>query len=108
MVTAAGEDPCCDVNSSFALYGALFKLYGAAKVYYVPITVHSKLNNSNPDIIAEIKTMSGFFFGGGDQERVIYSFYNNDERSVSPALAAIKETLLSNGGVIGGTSAGNY
>ena len=57
-------------------------------------------------MINKIKTMTGFFFGGGDQLRIIYSFYNEDERIPSDALIAIKDTVIKTGGVIAGTSAG--
>jgi hypothetical protein len=42
----------------------------------------------------------------GDQLRVTYSFYNQDGKVPSPALIAIKETLMATGGVAAGTSAG--
>lgn len=80
--------------------------YGAADVLFVPITVDSKGNNSNPEVISLIKSCTGFFFSGGDQSRITYSFYNNDGKEPSPALRAIKETLLLTGGVAAGTSAG--
>ena len=38
--------------------------------------------------------------------RIVEAFYNGVERVASPALIAIKETLLAKGGVLGGTSAG--
>jgi cyanophycinase len=106
VISAASENPCCDEDSSWAYYESQLLKYGAAEVYYIPITVDSVGNNSNPDVVAHIKTLTGFFFGGGDQTRIIASFYNNDERIPSPALIAIKETLLRTGGVVAGTSAG--
>mmetsp|Transcript_31908 Transcript_31908/g.45932 ORF Transcript_31908/g.45932 Transcript_31908/m.45932 type:complete len:432 (-) Transcript_31908:363-1658(-) len=106
VMAAAGEDPCCDVQSSFFLYDTLLKLYGAAEVYYIPVTKDSKDQNSNADVVAQIKTLTGFFFTGGDQIRIIYSLYNSDEKIPSPVLLAIRETLLATGGVVAGTSAG--
>lgn len=106
VVAAAGEDPCCDVESSFFYYEKELLHFGAAEVYYINVTVDTKFENANPDILANIRRMTGFFFSGGDQQRVIYSFYNEDEKVPSPALLAIKDTLLRNGGVVAGTSAG--
>lgn len=106
VITAASESPCCDNESSFAYYNDMFTSYGASEVYFVPITVHSKEKNADPMVIAHIKTLTGFFFSGGDQSRIIYSFYNVDEKIPSPALVAIRETLLATGGVVAGTSAG--
>lgn len=84
----------------------MLTLYGAAEVYYIPVTVDSKSENSNPDVVAHIKTLTGFFFTGGDQTRITFSLFNNDEKQPSPVLIAIRETLLSTGGVVAGTSAG--
>ncbi len=84
----------------------MFVRYGAAETYYIPVTVDTKGNNSDPAVVAHIKTLTGFFFGGGDQLRIMYSFYNQDERVPSDVLIAIKETLLTTGGVVAGTSAG--
>lgn len=100
------QDPCCDEDSSWVYYRDQLTRYGAAEVYYIPVTTTTKGNNSDADVVAKVKTMSGFFFGGGDQTRIIYSFYNDDERVPSPVLAAIKETLSAVGGVVAGTSAG--
>lgn len=75
-------------------------------MYYIPVTVDTKEKNSDPEVVAKVKTLTGFFFGGGDQLRIVFSFYNEDERQPSPVLIAIKETLLATGGVVAGTSAG--
>jgi cyanophycinase len=106
VIAAAGENPCCDPDSSFVYYQTELLLYGAAEVVYLNLTVDTKSENSNPEVISLIKQMTGFFFTGGDQQRVIASLYNDDEKVPSPALIAIKETLLATGGVVAGTSAG--
>lgn len=106
VISAASENPCCDDDSSWVYYRDMLTQYGAAEVYYIPVTVDTRGNNSNPQVVEHIKTLTGFFFGGGDQTRIITSFYNNNERIPSPVLLAIRETLLSTGGVVAGTSAG--
>lgn len=106
VVSAASEDPCCDKDSSWVYYRDLLYSYGASYVYYIPVTVNSTKNNNNVEVVDEIRTLSGFFFGGGDQRRIIESFYNNFNQIPSQALLAIRETLLSSGGVVAGTSAG--
>lgn len=106
VIAAAGADPCCDVESSFFLYNKLLTLYGAIEVYYIPVTTSSKQMNSDEEVVNHIYTLSGFFFTGGDQEKVIYSLYNSDEKVPSPVLQAIRKTLLATGGVVAGTSAG--
>ena len=106
VISAASENPCCDEDSSWAYYQSQLIKYGAAEVYYIPVTVNTTENNDDPRVISQIRTLTGFFFGGGDQSRIITSFYNQDQRVPSPALMAIKETLLATGGVVAGTSAG--
>lgn len=121
VVSAASGDPCCDKDSSFYYYSEQLLSYGALEVNYIPITVDSTENNMSPIVADKIKAMSGFMFGGGDQSRIIESFYNDGTGHAkepkdknrkhmhylpSMALNAIKETLLATGGVIAGTSAG--
>jgi cyanophycinase len=106
VISAASENPCCDEESSWVYYRDMLTHYGAAEVYYIPITIDTPGNNSNPEVVEHIRTLTGFFFGGGDQTRIIKSFYNANERIPSPALLAIRETLYATGGVVAGTSAG--
>lgn len=87
-------------------YRDLLTKYGAAEVYYIPVTTNTTEQNLNPVVVAHIKTLTGFFFGGGDQLRIIESFYNVNAKIPSPALRAIRETLYATGGVVAGTSAG--
>ena len=87
-------------------YQNLLTQYGAAEVYFINVTLNNTENNANEDIVSNVKTLTGFFFGGGDQLRIIKSFYNYNEKVPSPVLQAIKETLLATGGVVAGTSAG--
>lgn len=106
VISAASENPCCDEDSSWIYYEHILLSYGAAEVYYIPVTTETSGNNTDPEVVATIKKMTGFFFGGGDQTRIVRSFYNGDDKVVSPALIAIKEAVIESGGVIAGTSAG--
>jgi hypothetical protein len=49
VVNAASGDPCCDKDSAFVFYDAMLRLYGAGSVYFIPVTVDSKvqLRDSN-------------------------------------------------------------
>jgi cyanophycinase len=106
VVAAAGGDPCCGPDSSFFYYNEMLTQYGAAEVYYIPVTVDSKEMNSDSGVVEKINDLTGFFFSGGDQQRVITSLYNDDERTPSPVLVAIRRRLLEVGGVVAGSSAG--
>jgi cyanophycinase len=107
VISAASEDPCCGADSSFYYYNDLLLSYGAAEVYYIDVTVDTAANNADPAVVAKVRTLTGFFIGGGDQTRIVRSFYNLDDKAASPVLIAIKETLLATGGVVAGTSAGS-
>jgi cyanophycinase len=73
VVNAASGDPCCDKDSAFFFYNAMLRAYGAGEVYFIPVTVDSKDKNSSPEVVEQIAELDGFFFGGGDQQRIIYS-----------------------------------
>ena len=69
IVTAASADP----EDSAIFYDEIFRSYGAADVYWIPVHEGNTDANMDPDVVANIQTMTGFFFGGGDQRRVINS-----------------------------------
>jgi cyanophycinase len=112
VVAAASADPCCDTDSSWVYYQQLFTGYGATNVNYINVDVDHPQNAYDPLIVNTINNCIGFFFGGGDQTRVMKSFYSNqvngtfNNRSPSPAISALLERLEATGGLIAGTSAG--
>ncbi|ELT90727.1 hypothetical protein CAPTEDRAFT_193384 [Capitella teleta] len=101
IITAASADP----QDSYDYYeDLLLKRYDVNEVYWIPIHVGNTEANEDPVVIANIGRMTGFFAGGGDQARILESFYNNGEES--SALVKIKEMYFSEEAVMGGTSAG--
>lgn len=88
----------------------LLNKYGAAAAEWIPIDLDHLRNNSSPAVIKQINSMTGFFFGGGDQSRILSALYLNSayspNRIPSPALLAIRKKWDA-GAVIAGTSAGN-
>lgn len=90
------------VNGEF--YAELLEVYGAADAQWIPIDLDQISNNSNPQVIAQINSMTGFFFGGGDQSRLTQTL-QTATRADSPALAAIRARHDA-GAVLAGTSAG--
>ena len=58
----------------------------------------------DPVVAAATREMTGFFFGGGDQTRIVNSFYNAG-RTQSDVLLALRQTYEA-GAVVSGTSAG--
>jgi len=101
IVTAASFDPL----DSAEYYEEMLLLYGAAETYWIPVHEANRPANSDPTVVSEIRRMTGFIFGGGDQSRVTNSFFNQPGRVESPALTAIRETYEA-GAVMSGSSAG--
>ena len=100
IITAANSDP----EDSATFYLQIFLDYGALETYWIPVHEGNKAANMDPVIAAATREMTGFFFGGGDQTRIVNSFYN-EGRTESDVLRALRETYES-GSVVAGTSAG--
>ncbi|ESO90782.1 hypothetical protein LOTGIDRAFT_163664 [Lottia gigantea] len=100
VISAASSTPV----ESFKAYREIFLKHGASDASFIPITVNQKGNNSNPDVVKLIHQMTGFFFSGGDQARIIQSFFNAGH-TPSPAMLAIAERNKL-GAVVSGSSAG--
>lgn len=125
IFTTASADP----TGAADYYVDMFvRVYGAASATFIPVTETS--NNANSQsmpnhhlrdtilvfydntlfihsfrvaIVDMVQQQTGFFFGGGDQLRIIQALRPNGVDSLT--LNAIKE-VLRRGGVVGGTSAG--
>lgn len=115
VITAASipesEDPYADdpdrANNSVAngiYYSDIFLAAGADVAEWIPIDLDNVANNSDPAVVAQIEGMTGFFFGGGDQSRLVETFFLPG-RVDSPALSAIRQRFAE-GAVVAGTSAG--
>ncbi len=100
----AGTSAASNSRANGEYYANLFIQYGAADAQWIPIDLDHISNNADPAVISQINSMTGFFFGGGDQTRLITCLMNSN-RSDSPALAAIRASYA-NGEVVSGTSAG--
>ena len=118
VIATNGEDPCCDPDSSWVFYQQLFTGYGATDVKYINIDVNNSFpathtgNAYDPAIIEQIKSCDGFWFGGGDQTRIMKAWYDNNvtgklnTRTPTPAMTALLERFEEHGGVLAGSSAG--
>ncbi|GAA1072910.1 cyanophycinase [Kitasatospora arboriphila] len=116
VITAASDVPANDPHASDpgtcsnsvcngAYYVDLLKnTYGAGDAQWIPIDLDHIANNSSPTVINQINSMTGFFFGGGDQSRLVTTLLKSDN-SDSPALAAIRARFAA-GAAVMGTSAG--
>ncbi|XP_057371027.1 cyanophycinase-like [Daphnia carinata] len=92
-----------DPEGSAAYYiDLLVNVYGAASATYIPITETSN-NADDPAMVDLIRQQTAFFFGGGDQLRILNAIRPAGRETL--VLAAIKE-MLKAGAMVGGSSAG--
>ncbi|MDG6109566.1 cyanophycinase [Dactylosporangium aurantiacum] len=113
IVTAASstpaEDPDAgtpDCNNSVCngdYYAALFRSHGA-HAEWIPIDVDHVSAADDPAVVAQVRGLTGFFFGGGDQYRYVTTM-RRPGGTDSAVLAAIRGRLNA-GAVVAGTSAG--
>ncbi|MCG6498407.1 cyanophycinase [Kitasatospora sp. A2-31] len=116
VITAASDTPTDDPNAddpatcnnsvcNGKYYVDLLKnTYGAADAQWIPIDLDHVSNNASQGVVNQINSMTGFFFGGGDQSRLVATLLRSDNGD-SPALAAIRARFAA-GAAIMGTSAG--
>lgn len=103
IITAASEPEEAEANGAF--YCELFKDgYGALGAEWISIDLHRIANNSALDVLRQLDSMTAFFFGGGDQSKLVSCFLNADHTD-TPALALIR-SRFEKGALVAGTSAG--
>ncbi|XP_062601136.1 cyanophycinase-like [Saccostrea cucullata] len=103
IINAASLDPV----GGYQYYRDLFLKFGALEANRIPIDVNHTHANADPQVVSLVREQTGFFFGGGDQQRIIDTFYNPTQSGLmeSPVLAALRERF-NIGAVVAGTSAG--
>ncbi|MCD9898951.1 cyanophycinase [Streptomyces sp. MT29] len=116
MITAssvpAAQDPyaddpdrCSNSECNGAYYSDLFKRHGAADAQWIPVDLDHIANADSAAVVRQVNSMSGFFFGGGDQSRYLTTLLNGAAHTDSKVLAAIR-AKLAKGAVVAGSSAG--
>ncbi|WP_017242332.1 cyanophycinase [Streptomyces sp. SS] len=102
---AGDPDLCSNSACNGAYYADLFKRHGAADAQWIPLDIDHVANADSDAVVAQVESMTGFFFGGGDQYRYITTLLRGDEHKDSKVLAAIR-AKLAHGAVVSGSSAG--
>ncbi|MFE5218529.1 MULTISPECIES: cyanophycinase [unclassified Streptomyces] len=102
---SADPDRCSNSACNGAYYASLFKKHGAADAQWIPIDLDHIDNADSDTIAAQVRSMTGFFFGGGDQYRYVTALLHGHQHTDSKVLAAIRDRLA-HGAVIAGSSAG--
>jgi cyanophycinase len=101
----AGTANASNARANGLYYANLFKTtYGALDAQWIPIDLDTINNNASSSVVNQLNGMTGFFFGGGDQSRLVTCFFLTN-RTASPALTAIKNRFAA-GAVVAGSSAG--
>nr|KAG5693693.1 hypothetical protein BaRGS_008335 [Batillaria attramentaria] len=101
IVTSASGDPNDSIQYNTDI---LVNRYGAAAAVHVNVSIWDSSFATSPTLVSQIRTLTGFYFSGGDQSRVVQSMYLAG-RVETPVLAAIREQF-EKGAVISGSSAG--
>ncbi|MFG3345670.1 cyanophycinase [Streptomyces sp. NPDC048018] len=102
---AGDPDLCSNSACNGAYYADLFRKHGAADAEWIPLDTDHVANADSDAVVARINSMSGFFFGGGDQYRYLTTLLHGDRHTDSKVLAAIRGKLA-HGAVVAGSSAG--
>ncbi len=101
------DDPqrCSNSACNGAYYADLFRRHGAADAQWIPVDLDSVAAADSPAVVDQVRSMTGFFFGGGDQYRYVSTLLRGERHADSAVLAAIRAELA-DGAVVAGTSAG--
>ncbi|MGW7262150.1 cyanophycinase [Streptomyces sp. NPDC054842] len=102
---AADPERCSNSACNGAYYAGLFEKHGAADAQWIPVDLDHVANADSDAVVAQVNSMTGFFFGGGDQYRYIQTMLRGPGRKDSKVLAAIR-AKLAHGAVVAGSSAG--
>ncbi|MFJ2029547.1 cyanophycinase [Streptosporangium sp. NPDC087985] len=99
----AGTPDASNSEANGKFYADLLKKHGAGSAEWVPIDLDHMTAADDPALAARVRSMTGFFFGGGDQYRYVLTMIRDGKDSL--VLRAIRDRL-NEGAVVAGTSAG--
>ncbi|MEU3794408.1 cyanophycinase [Streptomyces fructofermentans] len=102
---AADPERCSNSACNGDYYASLFKKHGAADAQWIPVDLDHIANADSDAVVSQVNSMTGFFFGGGDQQRYLTTLLHGDAHTDSKVLAAIRRKLAQ-GAVVSGSSAG--
>ncbi|MFG2666607.1 cyanophycinase [Streptomyces sp. NPDC048387] len=102
---AADPATCGNSECNGAYYAGLFERHGAADAQWIPVDLDHIANSDSDEVVRQVNSMTGFFFGGGDQYRYVTTLLHGSAHTDSKVLAAIRAKLAT-GAVVAGSSAG--
>lgn len=101
----AGTPHAADSRTNGRFYTDILRRYGAGAAQWIPVDLDNAGAADDPRLAAQVASMTGFVFGGGDQYRLVTTLLHGAAHTDSRVLAAIRARYAS-GAVIAGTSAG--
>jgi cyanophycinase len=101
----AGTPRAANSVSNGRIYLDLLRRYGAGRVEWVPIDLDRAGAADDPRVVAQVRSMNGFVFGGGDQMRLVTTLLHGSAHTDSKVLAVIRSKFAA-GAVVAGSSAG--
>ncbi|MEV5971489.1 cyanophycinase [Streptomyces sp. NPDC051921] len=102
---AADPDKCNNAECNGTYYSDLFERYGAADAQWIPVDLDHIAHADSDEVVRQVDSMTGFFFGGGDQYRYVTTLLHGSAHTDSKVLATIRAKLAA-GAVVSGSSAG--
>lgn len=110
VLTTASTADTAQANGAY--YVDALRYYGAgAGTAWIPVRINNSgkcaVRADDPALVAQINAMDGFFFGGGDQSRILTCFFKGTgtTRTETPIMVALRNKVLA-GALMAGTSAG--
>ncbi|MFE2475236.1 Type 1 glutamine amidotransferase-like domain-containing protein [Streptomyces sp. NPDC059389] len=102
---AGDPEKCSNSACNGTYYSGLFRQHGAADAQWIPVDLDHIANADSDEVVRQVNSMTGFFFGGGDQYRYVTTLLHGSAHTDSKVLAAIRAKLAA-GAVVSGSSAG--
>ena len=105
IIALAGSDPrLCLIDTADDGQGQIYRLFDDFRGVRLAVLDLKPNDAGRPDVVAALRTCTGFFFGGGAPQQLSETFRPRGRDT--PALAAIRERFEKYGAVVAGSSAG--
>jgi cyanophycinase len=105
IIALAGPDPrLCLIDTADNGEGQIYRLFDGFRAVHLSVLNLQPSDTGRPDVVAALRGCTGFFFGGGNPQRLAETFRPGGHDT--PALAAIRERFERHGAVVSGSSAG--
>jgi len=105
IIALAGANPhLCLIDTADNGQGQIYRFFDDFRDVRLSVLNLQPSDTGRPDVLAALRSCTGFFFGGGDPQRLSETFRPRGRDT--PALAAIRERFERHGAVVSGSSAG--